>query len=387
MKDVAPAMEVSLEGSTASRPYRILHIESSQSMGGQELRTLLEAQIMAQRGHRLYIIAQPDSFLLERARAVRLPTLAVRMQWWSGVKFFLQLLNFMKKEKIDFMVTHGSIDSWLGALAGRVSSCKPRIIRARHKSSPISQTWKHRFLYRDLPHGIITTAEIIRQHLIQQHSIPPSRVASIPTGVNVLAFSPERVTSSLRSELGVSFTAPIIGTVAFLRKYKGIHVCVEAVRSLSNQFPGMIFLIVGEGPEGSLLKAQVKQLGVEESVRFLGLRMDVPNILASLDIFLLGSLEGEGVPQALLQAMAMELPVVATSVGGIPEVVVEGESGFVVPANDPKALCARLSILIQNPKLRRQMGRRGRQIVEESYSLDMMGQRVEQWYSKIQCHP
>ncbi len=338
---------------------------------------------MSERGHLVSIVAQPKSALLRCAQEKDMSVFSMPMNWWVCGWMFFQLLKVIKRQKIQIIVTHGSIDSWVGGMAGRLSSQKPWIIRARHKTIPITNNWRHRLLYRQLPHGVMTTGEVIRQGLIRDQALPPSTVISIPTGVDLKVFSRKRMSKVFREEIQIEDSACIIGTVAFLRRYKGVHVCVKAVEKLVNAFPHLVLIVVGEGPEAKFLKAQVRELGLERHVRFIGFRADIPHILAALDIFVLASLEGEGIPQALLQAMAMEVPVVATSVGGIPEVVVHEHNGFLIPPDDASALYSRLSVLVENTALQKEIGQRGKLAIEAEYSLEGMVKKIEEWYVEL----
>ncbi|MCZ6802327.1 MAG: glycosyltransferase [Nitrospirae bacterium] len=363
--------------------FRILHVESSRGAGGQEIRTLLEAQTMSGRGHAVMIAAQPNSFLARQAKENGLSTITIRMNWLLSGLLFFSFIRIIKKYRIQIVVTHGSIDSWLASLAGRMSFMQPRVVRTRHKSTPVSPTRRHALLYRVLPHGVMTTCEKIRKDLIANQGLDPSRVISIPTGVDLEVFSLSQVQGDFRAEIGVDHSTCLIGTVAFLRSYKGIHVCLDAIRDLHREFPHILFIVVGDGPQSHFLKEKVKVLGIENIIRFMGFRKDISTILASLDIFIMGSLDGEGVPQALIQAMAMEVPVVATFAGGIPEVLAHEETGFLVPPNDSEALKKHIDLLVRNPSLRSEMGKKGRELVVEKFSLQGMAERVEQWYSQI----
>jgi len=363
--------------------FQILHAESSRGAGGQEIRILLEAQTMSSRGHAVKIIAQPNSFLARQAQELGLSTITIRMNWLLSGELLFSFIRIIKKNRIQIVVTHGSIDSWLASLAGRLSFMQPLVVRTRHKSTPVSSTIRHALLYRFLPHGVITTAEKIRKDLIANQGLDPSRVISIPTGVDLEVFSLKQVKGDFRAEIGVDHSVCLIGTVAFLRKYKGIHVCLDAIRDLQYEFPHIIFIVVGDGPESIFLKEKAKELGLENTIRFIGFRRDISTILASLDIFIMGSLDGEGVPQALIQAMAMELPVVATFTGGIPEVLTHKETGFLVPPNDSEALMKHIGLLVRNPTLRNEMGKKGRELVVKNFSLQRMAEEVEQWYSQL----
>ena len=163
----------------------------------------------------------------------------------------------------------------------------------------------------------------------------------------------------------------------------------ETLRRLRKLFTVLVvavaaaFLIVGEGPEEQNIRAQIERLGLTAEVRMLGFRDDLLDVFRSLNLFVIPTVEGDTIPQVLMQALAIGLPVVSTTTGSIPDVVAEGESGFLVPPRDPDALADRIVRLLQDAELRAAMGRRGRHTVEQSYSIDRMVDELEQVYRKV----
>jgi glycosyltransferase involved in cell wall biosynthesis len=144
--------------------------------------------------------------------------------------------------------------------------------------------------------------------------------------------------------------------------------------------PDVTFIIVGEGPEEQPIRKLIEELGLSAQIRMLGFRDDLLNVFRSLDVFVIPSVEGDTIPQVLMQALAMGLPVVSTTVGSIPDVVIEGETGFVVPPRDAPALADRTQALLADASLRASMGVKGRALVEQSYSIDKMLDRMETVY-------
>ena len=143
------------------------------------------------------------------------------------------------------------------------------------------------------------------------------------------------------------------------------------------------FLIVGEGPEEQNIRAQIERLGLAADVRMLGFRDDLLDVFRSLDLFVIPTVEGDTIPQVLMQALALGLPVVSTTTGSIPDVVTDGESGYIVQPRDADALADRIGRLLADPELRASMGRRGRQTVERSFSIDRMVDELEGVYRRV----
>ncbi len=177
-----------------------------------------------------------------------------------------------------------------------------------------------------------------------------------------------------------------IGSVGHLRKEKAYEVLIEAAALLRDRGVGPNVLIAGEGLERERLESLIAARGLEGQVRLLGARSDVPDLLAALDVAVCCS-EFEGGPLSVMEYMEAGLPVVASDVGGLPELVVDGESGILVPPRDPAALAAALGELIGDPAARRRMGERGRELRRERWSLDAWAERIEALYLELLSRP
>jgi glycosyltransferase involved in cell wall biosynthesis len=233
-----------------------------------------------------------------------------------------------------------------------------------------------------LPHVVTTTGEAVRQELITRNRLSPSRVISIPTGVDLERFHPQPPDASLRKSLGLGSQGPLVGAVTFLRPEKGMTVLVEAVRWLKKRFSTVECVIIGDGGEKAALFDRIRELGLEHCVHLVGFRHDVPALLAILDVVVIPSFE-EGIPQSLTQALAMERPVVASAVGGVPEVVQDGVTGLLVPPRDPAILAEKIACLLHDPIAATRMGKVGRQVIQERYSMEHMLTQTEMVYGRL----
>ncbi len=188
--------------------------------------------------------------------------------------------------------------------------------------------------------------------------------------------------ATARAALGLHERTPVVGCVANLTPKKDHAGLLEAIGQVRAQVPDVVLLLIGTGPLEAELRANVQQQGLQDAVRFLGSRNDVPDLLPSLDGFVLGS-RYEGLPISLLEAMAAEVPCVATAVGGIPEAVTDGVEGRLVPPGHPDTLAQALAGLLQDPELRSAMGAAGRQRVIADFSIDRAVRRTEQLYRRL----
>jgi glycosyltransferase involved in cell wall biosynthesis len=289
----------------------------------------------------------------------------------------------MERYQVDLVNTHSSRDSWIASISGRLSSRRPTILRTRHLSIPVRSDPVSRFLYRCLPHGVITTGEVIRKELMEKLGIDGERVSSIPTGVDVRRFNPEEIRGALREALGLESEGLLVGTVSVLRGWKGHLDFLEAAAGVVKRVPLSSFVIVGEGPMRTLIEEGIERLGLDDRVRLLGFREDIPEILVSLDLFVHPSFKHEGVPQVLLQAMAMERAVVASDIGGIREVVRDGVDGLLVPPRDPGRLAEGMVRLLLDPEKRYSMGKRGREQVLQKWTLEKMVEKTIGVYERL----
>ena len=362
--------------------YSILHTESSLGWGGQEMRILLEAQALRQRGHRLALAGDPRGELFSRFRQAGFPVFPLLFNGWRNLGAFLTLRRLLQEQRVEILNTHSSLDSWVGTLAWQTLRKRPLLVRTRHLSTPVQQTWPTRWLYQR-PAAVITTSQAIKELLAQRVGLPESRLFSIPTGVSLEEFSPRPKNPEPLASLDIPANAFIFGTVAVLRSWKGHLYLLEGIKNLIAAGQPVYLLVVGEGPYRPVIEEKIKELGLQERVRLVGHQEGVAGWLALMDAFVLASYAHEGVSQALLQALAMGKPVAATRIGGTPEVITPGETGLLAPPRDAPALARAMQTLLENPEMGKKLGSQGRELVAAKFSLEQMAAAVEAVYGKI----
>jgi glycosyltransferase involved in cell wall biosynthesis len=372
----------SLDRRGVRKAYTILHTESSLGWGGQEHRVLAEAGAMRQRGHRLLFACDPRGELHRRARRQGYPVLTLPLRGWRKFLAPFTLARFLRAEGVDFLNTHSSLDSWVGLGAWLLAGRRPRLVRTRHLSTPVKSSWPTRRLYQT-PGAIITTGQTIKDLLNLRVRVPGERIFPIPTGVPLAVFSPRSRDEGLRARLQLPEGAFVFGTVSVLRSWKGHLYLLEALARLVKDGTPAYLLAVGSGPYRGLIEDKVAALNLEKWVRLPGHQEAVAPWFSLMDAVVMASYAHEGVPQAALQAMAMGKPVVGTRVGGIPEVVIDGETGLLVPPRDPEALARALARLMADPELGRCLGARARELVLARFSLEHMAQAVEAVYDAL----
>jgi glycosyltransferase involved in cell wall biosynthesis len=215
----------------------------------------------------------------------------------------------------------------------------------------------------------IAVSEAARAFLISGKGYAADKVVVVPNGRDLSTFRPGVGRDSLRKELGLDRAVPLVGVVGRLEAQKGHAYLFEAWPSIVAEFPDARLLVVGDGSLRQRLQARARELGVTESVIFVGFRADVPRVLDALDVLALPSLY-EGMPLTAIEASAMGRPVVATAVDGTPEVIREARTGRLVPPADPVALSRAIRSVLRDPLGAQRMGRAGRDFVLDRFDLD-----------------
>ena len=357
---------------------RILHSESSKGWGGQENRTINELIAMRELGHTLAVVAQPGARIIDRARENGFETFAIPMRGALDLPAIFRLRSLLRDWRADILNTHSGRDTQLAGMAAHtLGRQRPRVVRTRHLALPITS----RFTYAILPDHVVTVSAFVGDYLASA-GVPREMISAIPTGVDFSRYQPAPEGGQLRRELGLSDDTPLIGTIAILRRKKGHIELIEAITEVLRQFPEAHFVFAGDGPMEDRLRAAIAERGVAERVHLLGLRRDVVNVLQSLDLFVLPTHQ-EALGTAFIEAAAMGVPVVATRVDGVAEVVADGETGLLVPALDVPALSQALCAMLADPARRRAMGERASERIRRLYSREVMASGMAALYTRL----
>lgn len=217
---------------------------------------------------------------------------------------------------------------------------------------------------------------------IARHEIASHKVAVVHNGIALEGFDSAQPVGAARTALGLAPTEPVVGIVGRLSQVKNHRTFFHAMAKIAAEVPSLRLLCVGEGPLRAELEALVSTLALQDRTVFTGLRSDIPDLMRTMNVIALTS-TWEGLPNVLIEAMAASRPVVATHVGGVPEVVVHDETGLLVPPGDPSALAAAVLSLLKNPTLATEMGRKGRARVEQQFSIKRMVAETEAIYDHL----
>ncbi|TAJ18103.1 MAG: glycosyltransferase family 1 protein [Rugosibacter sp.] len=356
---------------------KILHTESSLGWGGQENRTLNELIGLRALGYQPLLACPPNARLGARAREAGFEVIDIAMRGALDLPALWQLRHLMASRRIDIVNTHSGRDTQLAGMAARtLGRQRPRIVRTRHLALPISSL----FSYVTLPDHVVTVSRFVASYLASV-KVPAEHITAVPTGIDLGRYQ-TTTPGSLRKELGLADDTPLIGTVAILRRKKGHAELIEAIPTVLEKFPTAHFVFAGDGPQTNNLNQRITELGLTRNVHLLGLRRDVVNVLASLDLFVLPTHQ-EALGTAFIEAAAMGVPAIACRVDGVPEVVCDGKSGLLVPVDDSAAIAASIIRLLSDNPLRQSMGIAARQWAEAHYSREVMVEGMLAVYQKL----
>ena len=324
---------------------------------------------LAQAGVHVHAVAEQHGSKLDVAR--RLRELAAVVRRYPGSILHLHITGHEGGELV--------------MLAGRLGGARA-LIRTEHLPPvpPIGAReralvhLRDRFLDR-----VICVSRSTHDDHIQLLGRDPDKIVAVPNCIDLEKFSPHAAPDGLRAELGIEPDTPIVGTVSrFGERRKGNSYFLQMAASLATNHPRARFLLAGDGPLRSELEAEARELGIADRVFFTGDRRDIPRVLSAMTVFVMPSLY-EGGPYTVLEAMGCGVPTVSTPVGLVPDAIVHGESGFLVPPADAAALATAVRRLLADPGLRQRFARNGRAVVEQRFSAAAMVEGVVEVYRDV----
>lgn len=347
---------------------RILHTESSMNLGGQEFRTLLEMEGLCAHGFSSILMARPGSLIAQEAKRRNLKAFQIPLHGSMDPLAVTRCLGIMLNEAVDLVCTHGSKDGWSAGIAARILG-RP-IVRSRNVANPIRSHFWGRLVYTVLSDRIITTSESIKAGMVEK-GIPEAKILCVPTGVDPGRFHPGVEKGRFRKELGITAEQPLVGMISVLRGDKGPDIFLRTAEDVLKTHPDAFFVLVGDGWMRTRLESMLGTSSYSRSIWLTGFRRDIPHILADLDLLVLSARIAEGVPQTILQAHAMKVPVIASDVGGINEVVRDRESGMLVRPGDTQALADAIVTVLGDHEGAQRRAEMGHRVFLESHTESM----------------
>jgi glycosyltransferase involved in cell wall biosynthesis len=297
-----------------------------------------------------------------------------------------QLGGFLRHEDIEIVHAHQYTPFFYALMARWLWRQATLVFHEHGRHQPDYPRPKRILLNRTLlgrRDRVVAVGQAVRKALIDNEGLPPARVEIIYNGVALASSEPiECVRTEVRGELAIRNDAFMVIQVARLDPIKDHVTALRAFAALCAQRANSVLVLVGDGPEREALAALARQLGIDAKTRFLGTRGDVRRLLAAADVFLLSSIS-EGIPLTVIEAMAEGLPVVATNVGGMNEVVLDGDTGLLAPSGCPEKLGRLLVNLAGNAEMRAALGRNGRRRCEVHFADAAMFNQWSKLYQSI----
>ena len=362
--------------------FKILHTESHRQWGGQERRIFNEARWMSANGHQIIIAAPKPSPLYEKARRQGWETHALPFNKFGMIKDACCLRSVLRNVRPDILNTHGNTDSKVGLVAAWGLPI-PCVIRTRHSTPPVSNSWYNRLLYKRLCHLVFTTASCVTQQIHRDIDVPVDRIKTIPSGIDCPddLIDHESARKKLVEEIGLEKDQRFIGFIGRLTREKGVSVLIEAFADIiKDHLPDHHLVVVGDGYPMVELQRLIRKRNQETHIHLLGYRDDPWPYFSALDCYVLASTRYEGVPQTILQAMFAGCPVVGTDVGGIPDIVCHEKTGLLVPPDNPRRLSEAILLTIESPESAQKRADTAFRYVRQHHTLAAMGHQILQVY-------
>ena len=327
-----------------------------------------------------------DSWLGTALRQRGVPVTMLRNGPHGSLGTLQDLLRIIRERRVAILHSHEFYMNTLGLVASRMMGVP--LVATVHGRNYYADRFRRRAAYRLVATltRMVAVSEDVRLFLAERVGISHRRVTVIPNGVPLNHAPSDEKTSALRESLDLHRHSQVVGTIGSLYPVKGHRYLIDASPQVIARFPYVVFLIVGRGGLRDELEAHARQLGVASHFRFLGHRDDVSDLLALCDIFVLPSLS-EGMPLALLEAMAAGVPPIATRVGGVSEVAEDGKTGLLVPPQDSDALAERITTLLEDRALAKQIGQSAREMVASRFSIARMVQAYQEVYAQVIQNP
>lgn len=359
---------------------KVFHVTNAVGWSGgmEQISVLVEA--LKKQNHENVIVCPPDSGLTEKFHNSGITVEPLPMFQDYDLISAWKLRRLVQRYSPGIVHAHHAIAHAVALLA-LTGTKKPALVVSRRVSFPPRKNpfsrWKYRSSRID---RYVVVSESVKQTLVQG-GVDASKIHVIYSAVNLKKFSPRKPDERLKADLHIPSDYAVVGKLANFSLWKGQHIFLAAAKKCLEKNPKIIFVLVGKGTE--TLTGQVKELGIADSIRLLGFRKDVPEILSILDVSVNCAVEGEGLSGAMRESLSMEIPVVASDVAGNREIVKDGETGFLVPRNDPDSLAQKILHALQNRPQAKTLAQKGRRWVMENASLEKMTENFLNLYGGL----
>ncbi len=351
-----------------------MHVDFERTWRGGQQQLLWLIEGLKNKGHRNFVLCRKGSELSAKLKASSVEHAFVNPLFEFDVFAALKASGIIDSVKPDVIHLHSAHAHSIGVLAAKFAKHRAKVVSSRRVDFRIKSRWKYAAADR-----IIAISEGVKNVLLSC-GIPENKISVVHSGVDLARFEGADG-NYLYGEFGIKKGSPVVGMVAALAPHKDHTNFLNAAASVKKEIPGAVFLLAGAGELRDELEGLASRLGLSDSVIFTGFRKDIPQILSILTVFVMSSyLEGLGT--SIVDAAASSLPVVATRVGGIPEIVADGVNGFLVPPGDSAALAGKIIELLRDENLRKRFSSAGK-LLARDFSKEKMAEGTENVYMEI----
>lgn len=369
---------------------RILETIDKPFLGGGQVALLCLAKNLDKARFDVSVCCQEGGALVEEVKKNQIKYFPVTFKKRRERKTVREIAAILKDQRIDILHTHGGV----AGLYARRAACKSKTpviihtlhgIHYLHYRNPLLKflcILLERYFSR-CTDALVFVSDGDRNKGQKYRLASEEKMIVVKNGIDFSKYQKLEVNNKVNKirELNLESSRPIVGTVARLHRQKGLVYLLKAANKISQVFPEVKILIIGEGPSRKKLEKQVNRLGLEKWVKLMGERSDVPELLSLFDVFILPSL-WEGLPYALIEAAALEKPVVATCVDGIKEIVKDGETGILVPSKESEILAQKVISILQDREYASRLGEKLKQYIAPQYNLSRMIEEYQNLYLK-----
>lgn len=370
-----------------NRKVNILQYIETSGPGGAETVLVNIAHHLNRDRFRPSVIVHQSDWLHEQLKKADIPTRVIPCQRSWDIGFLRQFIRACREQQIDLIHSHLYGASLYACLAGFI--LRVPVIATFHNElllpgSPVRFMRLKNVLIRHLASKIVLVADFMKGDYVIKGKYPPEKLVTVYNGIEFAPLDSSDHSNELRRELSLEQTDLLVGHVANFRAPKGHRYLIEAAALVCSGEPRARFLLVGDFGDGAI-KAEVDKIiadnNLEDKIILTGFRSDAGQLLQIMDVFVLPSIS-EGHPLSVVEAMVAGKPVVATNVGGLPEIVKSEETGFLVEPRDVAGLAEKVSLLLNDEQLRVKMGSRGRELATSRFSLTAMMSEYEKLYEE-----
>jgi len=364
---------------------RILLTTESRKWSGGAAQTVLLAQELLRLGHTVWVGCRSGSDVFNAAQSTHIPIFPIRIRGDMDFIAVVRLLRFIQKERIDVLHAQHPKAHGVGLLTARLTRRPLALVVTRrvsfHCHTHFFSRWKYTSRRID---AFIAVSQGIKDVLVSD-GVQPEKAHVIYSAVHPESFRPAplRTLETLRTKLKLKRNLPVLIKVANYSDWKGQMVFLEAAAHLLAQGCPAQFVLVGRDTDGSEVAQKIRRLGLEPHVLVLGFRTDIPNLLSLSTGSVNSAVSGEGLSGALRESLFLGIPVIATDVSGNRELVVDGETGRLVPPGDPEALAEAMRWVLKNQSQARQLAQAGQERVKSLMQIEQIARQIEALYRTI----